>query len=181
MTIDVGCGDGSNPISHLASVGVDKDFSKCLAFTFNTGTLAVCADACFLPFKNGCASRVVSCQVIEHVQDDRGMVREMLRVLAVNGHLYVTSVVKPYIGWYFYKNKAGERVLDPTHVREYESEQAFRLLFPLSTIAWSKPLVYDLWSSLRRWIGSVSLRIIGYRKVFAFVVKGGKPDELSTD
>lgn len=66
--------------------------------------------------------------VIEHV-DDRQFVSEIHRVLRPQGIALISSVVKRKWAWYFYKNEHGERVLGPTHLREYKSIAEFTRLF----------------------------------------------------
>jgi SAM-dependent methyltransferase len=72
---------------------------------------------------------VVSSQVIEHLPDDRVLAPEIARVLKPSGWFYVSSVIRGPHAFWLYKGKppAPERwQLDPTHMREYESEQQFR-------------------------------------------------------
>src|SRR6266508_6134401 len=72
---------------------------------------------------------VVSSQVIEHLPDDRLLAPEIARLLRPGGWFYIASVIRGPHGFWFYKGKppAPERwQLDPTHMREYESEQHFR-------------------------------------------------------
>jgi SAM-dependent methyltransferase len=72
---------------------------------------------------------VVSSQVIEHLPDDHVLAPEIARVLKPGGWFYVSSVIRGPHGFWLYKGKppAPERwQLDPTHMREYESEQHFR-------------------------------------------------------
>jgi len=72
---------------------------------------------------------VVSSQVIEHLPDDRLLAPEIARVLRAGGWFYVASVIRGPRAFWFYKGKppAPERwQLDPTHMREYASEEAFR-------------------------------------------------------
>jgi 2-polyprenyl-3-methyl-5-hydroxy-6-metoxy-1,4-benzoquinol methylase len=64
---------------------------------------------------------LVSTQVIEHVPDDRMMVREIGRVLSEGGTVYLSTVFKKWYGWYFYRCN-GRWVLDPTHLREYTGQ-----------------------------------------------------------
>jgi SAM-dependent methyltransferase len=71
---------------------------------------------------------VVSSQVIEHLPDDRVLVPEIARVLRAGGWFYVSSVIRGPHAFWLYKGKppAPERwQLDPTHMREYESEEHF--------------------------------------------------------
>jgi SAM-dependent methyltransferase len=72
---------------------------------------------------------VVSSQVIEHLPDDRVLAPEIARVLKPGGWFYVSSVIRGAHAFWMYKGKppAPERwQLDPTHMREYESEDQFR-------------------------------------------------------
>jgi SAM-dependent methyltransferase len=72
---------------------------------------------------------VVSSQVIEHLPDDRVLAPEIARVLKPGGWFYVSSVIRGPRAFWLYKGKppAPERwQLDPTHMREYESEAQFR-------------------------------------------------------
>ncbi|MDQ2966731.1 MAG: class I SAM-dependent methyltransferase [Actinomycetota bacterium] len=72
---------------------------------------------------------VISSQVIEHLPDDRALAPEIARLLRPGGWFYVASVIRGPHAFWLYKGKppAPERwQLDPTHMREYESEQHFR-------------------------------------------------------
>lgn len=69
----------------------------------------------------------VSTQVIEHV-DDKKMVIKIAEKVKSGGTIYVSTVFKKWYGWYFYRNH-GEWVLDPTHLREYTSEEQLLDLF----------------------------------------------------
>ena len=72
---------------------------------------------------------VISSQVIEHLPDDRVLAPEIARLLKPGGWFYVASVIRGPHAFWLYKGKppAPERwQLDPTHMREYESEDQFR-------------------------------------------------------
>jgi SAM-dependent methyltransferase len=72
---------------------------------------------------------VVSSQVIEHLPDDRVLAPEIARLLRPGGWFYVSSVIRGPHGFWMYKGKppAPKRwQLDPTHMREYSSEDEFR-------------------------------------------------------
>jgi SAM-dependent methyltransferase len=72
---------------------------------------------------------VVSSQVIEHLPDDRVLAPEIARLLKPGGWFYVSSVIRGPRGFWIYRGKppAPQRwQLDPTHMREYESEERFR-------------------------------------------------------
>jgi 2-polyprenyl-3-methyl-5-hydroxy-6-metoxy-1,4-benzoquinol methylase len=62
---------------------------------------------------------VVSTQVIEHVPDDLSMLNALDRVMKPGSILYLDTVFKKTWAKYFYRNRYGTLVLDPTHLREY--------------------------------------------------------------
>jgi ubiquinone/menaquinone biosynthesis C-methylase UbiE len=64
----------------------------------------------------------VSTQVIEHVPDDGKMIDSLYRITKKGGFIYIDTVFKKKWAWYFYKNQIGKYSLDPTHIREYQSE-----------------------------------------------------------
>jgi SAM-dependent methyltransferase len=67
---------------------------------------------------------VTSSQVIEHLPDDRELTAEIARLLRPGGWFYVSSVVRGRRAWWFRRGELGWQI-DPTHVREYASEDAF--------------------------------------------------------
>src|SRR5512133_4242331 len=78
---------------------------------------------------NESVDAVVSSQVIEHLPDDRVLAPEIARILKPGGWFYVSSVIRGAHAFWMYKGKppAPQRwQLDPTHMREYESEEQFR-------------------------------------------------------
>jgi 2-polyprenyl-3-methyl-5-hydroxy-6-metoxy-1,4-benzoquinol methylase len=68
----------------------------------------------------GSVDFVISSQVIEHVDDARTLTA-LARVTAKGGIVYLSTVQKAWYGWYFHRSEAGW-VLDPTHRREYRSD-----------------------------------------------------------
>ena len=78
---------------------------------------------------DGSVDAVISSQVIEHLPDDQVLAPETARLLKPGGWFYIASVIRGPHAFWLYKGKppAPERwQLDPTHMREYESEQHFR-------------------------------------------------------
>jgi hypothetical protein len=65
--------------------------------------------------------------VMEHVPDERAYLAEILRQLRPGGRAYLTTVFKKRWAWYF-RERDGESVLDPSHLREYTDLAAFRAL-----------------------------------------------------
>lgn len=85
-------------------------------------------DVLALPFGSASLDFVVSCMVIEHVDDHR-MISECARVLKPGGLALVTSVLRTGPAWYWRRNEAGLRVMDQTHLREYSSRPQFLGVF----------------------------------------------------
>ncbi|MEM5785898.1 MAG: class I SAM-dependent methyltransferase [Syntrophobacteraceae bacterium] len=128
--IDVGCGDGIllyqlNRMGYLDGVeevwAVDlsserlKDISlispKIRPFQSDAQHLDGVPDSSF--------DLVISTQVIEHVENDFEMMKSLYRIARPGAIVYLDTVFKERYGYYFYKNDRGQRVLDPTHQREY--------------------------------------------------------------
>lgn len=61
--------------------------------------------------------------------DDQEMARELLRVCRLGGLAYVETPLKRDGATYIYRSPSGERVLDPTHVREYRSVEELEQVF----------------------------------------------------
>jgi len=128
---DFGCGGGTvlcclekNNFKNLYGV----DFCNVIPEGFLKNTNFVESDVLKTPFENDYLDAVVSTMVIEHV-DDIAFSKELYRVLKKDGVALITSVLKGKNAWYFYKNDKGERVIEPTHLREYQSEEEFEKIF----------------------------------------------------
>lgn len=132
--IDLGCGDGifirslKKEFSHIKVVGIDISPRRIngLKNIFPKESFFV-RDVCDTKIKNH-FDLVYSSQVIEHVSDDKKMIKEMYKLLKKDGILFCSSVIKKPWAVYQYKNK-GKFVLDPTHEREYKNEKEFLKLF----------------------------------------------------
>jgi len=72
----------------------------------------------------GSADAVTASQVIEHLPDDRALTAEIARLLRPGGWFYVSSVSRAPRAWWFRRGPLGWQ-LDPTHLREYASQDAF--------------------------------------------------------
>ncbi len=72
----------------------------------------------------GVADGAIASQLIEHLSDDRALAPELARLLRPGGWFYVSSVVRGPRAWWIYR-VGGRTAVDPTHVREYASEQEF--------------------------------------------------------
>ncbi len=136
---DLGCGDGASLFalhSHgllqksCAVVGVDispkrierLEQLKEIGLRQVTG---IVSDACSVKqLANESFDLIICSQLIEHVEDDKALVREIHRLLKEDGKAYISSVIRKRPGIWLYRNN-GKWVLDPTHVREYSSESEF--------------------------------------------------------
>ncbi len=87
-----GCGVGMY-LAHLAqdaaqAVGLDIELERCQE-AHRLAEQVVCGAGEVLPFPDGWFDLVLSHEVLEHVQDDRQAVREIVRVLKPGGRLVV--------------------------------------------------------------------------------------------
>jgi len=135
---DLGAGDGGTlwPLDNAGLIGEtiyavdisETHVALCQALTPKVhGIVSDVAHVEELP--DASVDAVVSSQVIEHLPDDRVLAPEIARLLKPGGWFYVSSVIRGPHAFWLYKGKppAPERwQLDPTHMREYESEQQFR-------------------------------------------------------
>ncbi|MEM2850150.1 MAG: class I SAM-dependent methyltransferase [Candidatus Bathyarchaeia archaeon] len=161
--IDLGCGDGSmihalhreRLLKRAARiVGVDISDVRIERFkVFCPFAEAIVGDVCDLRrIPDNSFDLAISTQVIEHVEDDVEMLKEVYRIVKPNGYLYISTVVKGRIAFWIYWNKGFK--LDPTHVREYGSEKEFIGLLEkcnFTVVHWSsKKLSYPLTELLMR-------------------------------
>ena len=95
VLVDVACGGGLLA-PHVARMGhrhVGVDLSPtAVPLARAHGVQAVRGDALALPLADGCADVVVAGEVLEHVPDLRGAVREACRVLRPGGTLVVDTI-----------------------------------------------------------------------------------------
>lgn len=75
-----------------------------------------------LPYDDESFDHVVSMQVIEHIEDDVGFVREAHRVLKDGGSCWITTPNRTH------RVPPGEEVWNPFHVREYYPDEFAQVL-----------------------------------------------------
>ena len=135
--LDLGCGDGAllhalNSKSYFANksvYAVDMSQNRLdLVKGINEDIECFADDVCDTRVADGSIDILISTQVIEHVQSDAAMVKEMSRVLSPQGTAYVATVFKKWYGWYFYRCN-GKWTLDPTHLREYSRDDQLLSIF----------------------------------------------------
>ena len=170
--LDLGCGDGAL-LDALKNQGylqgksvntVDLSESRIdLVRQYNPEFTCYVGDACSTKFSDSSMDFVISTQVIEHVDDDESLVREVYRLLKPGGIAYISTIFKKWYGWYFYRCQ-GKWVIDPTHLREYMSDEQLLDVFTraeLELIVSSKSLEY------RSIVDFVMRRIGGNRDVYS--------------
>lgn len=134
VLVDLGSGDGPM-IWALRQAGLARgrvyavDLSPervAAAASIDDDVVGIVGDATRVPdLPDGCADAVICSQVIEHVPDDRALAPEIARLLKPGGWWYVGSVLRGPRAWWVYRRDA-TWWLDPTHVREYPTRDAFR-------------------------------------------------------
>lgn len=87
---------------------------------------------------DGAVDGVLVSQVIEHLDDDRALAPEIARLLKPGGWWYVGTIVRGRRAWWIY-HVDGKWQVDPTHIREYQSEGEL-----LSVLTHSKLAVRDI-------------------------------------
>jgi SAM-dependent methyltransferase len=100
---DIGCGPGvftrylCQHAQHVYAGDIDRDsLSRMFARHAGSGNLTalvVCASQ--LPFCDGSLDTVLFLEVLEHLEDDAGAVRELYRVLAPSGKLILSVPIPP--------------------------------------------------------------------------------------
>jgi SAM-dependent methyltransferase len=204
--VDLGCGDGATLFALgragllESGYGIDLSDLRVRRVSQLPGVTGVVADAASVPLPEASADGVVCSQVIEHVESERAVVGEIARLLRPGGWWYVGSVLRGPRAWWIYK-RDGRRWLDPTHVREYPTVDAFAEAVRHEslevTAVDSKPLRYPVSDlvlrALRRdgqfyarhpWlvrVRKVRMRVPGYRLVEAAGVKPAVSDASHTD
>lgn len=88
LKLDIGC--GSNKREGFLGVDLVK-----------TAATDVVADATNLPFKDNCVDYVYSRRCIQHIKDDVKALKEIYRVLKVNGK--VQLIFASFYGFLYYK------------------------------------------------------------------------------
>ena len=172
LILENGCGIGMY-VDHLAPVagkvyGLEYDFERAIAAQdvvhplVNAFILNAAGE--FLPFPDHSFDLIISHEVIEHVQDDRLAVREMVRTLKSEGRimLFVPNRGYPYethgIYWrrrYHFGNiplvnylpRYWRNHLAP-HVRVYSSSDLMRLFEGLSVKIVSRTVIFGAYDNV---------------------------------
>lgn len=120
FVLEVGCGEGYGTFL-LTKEGFDVIGLDINEETINEASKKyqskncrfVCYDGKRIPFDDETFDVVISFQVIEHIHDDLGFVKEIHRVLKKGGKLFLTTPNR------LYRLKPNEKPRNPFHIREY--------------------------------------------------------------
>ncbi len=96
--LEVGCGIGwgtrelSHHVRRIVAIEIDRERIGIAKKWFSKeGILYIMGDGCSLPFKGESFDVVVSLEVIEHIEDQRGYLREIRRVLKEGGLAIIST------------------------------------------------------------------------------------------
>jgi len=132
--LDLGCGDGAKLFALRQQglldnaqtiVGVDFDPLR-IARLKQSGwknLTALVSDACDVKGLESKFDVVLCSALIEHVPDDRCLLKEIKRLLADDGVVFLRTTLKRKYGFWLYRRN-GVFVLAPEHVRDYPSTEA---------------------------------------------------------
>ncbi len=135
--LDLGCGDGSllyalqekGFLAGKSVYAVDLSETRLdLVKHINDDFICLLGDCCDTRIHDGSIDFLISTQVIEHVQSDAEMVKEIHRIVSLDGTVYLSTVFKKWYGCYFYRCN-GKWTLDPTHLREYTRDDQLLDIF----------------------------------------------------
>jgi SAM-dependent methyltransferase len=146
LVLENGCGVGMyvKKLTDLGShvVGLEYDFERTVEARFNSDKIINAAGE-FIPLPSSIFDLILSHEVIEHVQDDRAAICEMIRVLKPGGRIVIFCPNRGYpyethgIFWkgeYYFGNKLFVNYLPRTlrdklapHVRVYSTSDMQKL------------------------------------------------------
>ncbi|MCF7821137.1 MAG: class I SAM-dependent methyltransferase [Mariprofundaceae bacterium] len=120
--LDIGCGEGA--LLHavgMEGIGVDLN-SERLILAAERGLSVALANGEQLPFADASFETVVSMEVLEHVPDMNGMIREIKRVLKPGGHWLISVPSVTLRSWYEMSREHRPYYCDADeHYREFSS------------------------------------------------------------
>jgi SAM-dependent methyltransferase len=132
--LDLGCGDGAKLFALRQRgllenaetiVGVDFDPLRIARLKQSEwkNLTALVSDACDVKGLQSKFDVVLCSALIEHVPDDRRLLKEIKRLLADDGVVFLRTTLKRKYGFWLYRRN-GVFVLAPEHVRDYPSIEA---------------------------------------------------------
>jgi 2-polyprenyl-3-methyl-5-hydroxy-6-metoxy-1,4-benzoquinol methylase len=132
--VDLGCGDGrllsalksKGYLNQKDSYGIDISEDRISYLReYLPEVKTIISDASDIKELDDNKFDVVICsQLIEHVPSEDLLIKEIKRLIKHDGLIYMSSVIKKRYGFWIYRVN-GKIKLDPTHLREYSSEEEF--------------------------------------------------------
>ena len=143
LVLDVGCGEGRHSWevykrNHSSIIAFDIDRTSIRKNWYTLERLKkeenangeyylVQADVTNLPFKDGVFNKIICSEVLEHVPEDQGAIKELVRVLSEGGFIGVSvpHYFAESICWKISKDYYG---FPGGHIRKYKTQQLIELL-----------------------------------------------------
>lgn len=128
IVVDAGAGEGYGVdlLPGRLRIAVDYDAAACTHMRHHYPRIApIRANLAALPFPTGSIDAVVTLQVLEHIWDPLGFLRELRRILAPAGQVLLSTpnrlTFSPGLG-------RGQKPTNPFHVEEFDAQQVHELL-----------------------------------------------------
>jgi SAM-dependent methyltransferase len=127
QVLDIGCGRGygfdvlSAHSSSQTGVDISLPFLSAAQRTYR-GVAFAQATGEHLPFRSGSFDTAIAFEVIEHLQDDKGFLEDLLRLVRPGGTVAISTPNR------LVSSGASKKPLNPFHVREYSIEEFEGLL-----------------------------------------------------
>ena len=182
--LENGCGVGMY-IEHLSPfggevIGLEYDFERAATARIDSQHILNAAGE-FLPLRSSTFDLILSHEVIEHVQDDRAAIREMIRVLKSGGRIVLFCPNRGYpvethgIYWkgkYYFGNKPFVNYLPRAlrdklapHVRVYSTKDLEKLFDGLSVKFIERAIIFGAYDNIIARFGSFGKFLRGILQV----------------
>jgi len=118
LRVEIGCGLRPRlPLTEAVFVDVSPTACRKLR---RAGAPVICGRVESLPFRDGAVTQIAAFDLLEHLEDDRGAVRELARVVATGGTLVLSAPLHAH-AWQEFDRLVG-------HARRYEPDALVALL-----------------------------------------------------
>lgn len=154
VMLDAGCGTGGTMarLADLGTVGGCDSALSALTYCRQRGfTMLAQADVCSLPVRGASCDVVLNCDVLEHVEDDRTALAELLRVLRPGGLAVLTVPAHQFLWSEHDEALSHRRRYSARQLRNLVEEAGGRVekLSPVVTGVFLPILVFRLLQHLR--------------------------------
>ena len=149
-TLDLGCNNGAFLVRIVGCPKIGLDLTI-LPEVKNLGLTLTCADATRVPFKDNYFQQIIVFDLIEHVGDDREVLREASRVLAPGGVMWISTPAHDFR--LFPRRLTARAARGWGHVRNgYTAEELIDKLpcsVEVNVTYWNEPLLRFAYIGLR--------------------------------